>query len=157
MIRVEFTRHFSAAHRLADDLSKCRRIHGHNYKAEIMVVVDSALDPSISMLVPADLIKAVVDEKYDHRLILEHDDPLRLALDGERIEEPHVRDWVVLLPYSPTTENLATQIAMDVRDTVLIFLKERRQVLILGEVHVTLQETETISAHVRIGFKDLSR
>lgn len=129
MFTAHFTRRFCAAHRLMDDPGVCSRIHGHNYEAEILVESD-ALWLS-NMVIPADEIKRVVDEKYDHRLILELDDPLVDIVD------------CVVVQGAPSTEYLASQIADDVATAAWDFLKGHAQ-----GVHVTvlLRETPTIQA-----------
>jgi 6-pyruvoyl-tetrahydropterin synthase len=162
MTRAEFTRRFSAAHRLAGDPSECERIHGHNYEAEIVVTLNSPLDPDVGMVVPAQFIKREVDEKYDHRLILEQGDaffkgyPEDHDPDIHRVGETPIMNldahhgWVVYLPYAPTTENLAAKIAMDVRDAVKAFHAGER---LAGTVDVFLKETPTITAHVRVSLR----
>lgn len=129
-MRTTFTRRFSAAHRLQNDNSPCERIHGHNYVA--VIVVDCA-ETRNGMVLPADDVKAVVDEQYDHRLILEHDD----ADLGVKFPI----NWIVWMRHRPTTENLAKQIAEQVRDQAKVYLMGGK-----GYVQVTLYETPTISA-----------
>jgi 6-pyruvoyltetrahydropterin/6-carboxytetrahydropterin synthase len=65
--------HFSAAHRLAPNISpeiygKCTRTHGHNYHLE--VTVKGKIDPRTGMIVDVDALKQVVEdyavEPLDH-------------------------------------------------------------------------------------------
>jgi 6-pyruvoyltetrahydropterin/6-carboxytetrahydropterin synthase len=93
--------HFNSAHRLNNTqlsaeeneriFGKCNRpnYHGHNY--ELIVKVTGEIDPIsgyvIDMKVLADLIKAHVEEKFDHR---------NLNLDTEEFKN-----------LNPTAENIA--------------------------------------------------
>jgi 6-pyruvoyl-tetrahydropterin synthase len=150
MAVATFTRTFSAAHRIAGDEGVCHRIHGHNYLVEITVETLGLDDNGFT--VPADKIKDVVDRKYDHRLLLDKDDPLTLArrvpLTGFQEDEGRTRlegmpedtGWVVRIDGPPSTERLAYQIATDVRD-----LDPR-----ITDVGVTLYETATIAASVNV-------
>lgn len=147
-MRTTFTRRFSAAHRLKDDDSPCRRIHGHNYIAVITVDCAYTWD---GMVVPAEKIKEVVDEVYDHRLILEEGDVLEVGYqvpltgfpeDEGRIQFQPMDFFIVRVPEAPTTEMLANQIAWDVRKVVRQWNKRANK----GYVQVTLHETPTISA-----------
>lgn len=146
-MKTTFTRRFSAAHRIAGDPGKCHRIHGHNYTATIEVLA-SVLGEN-NFLVPADLIKAVVDVQYDHRLILSRDDPLEIDLPSERGLEHH-GDWVIRVEESPSTEFLAQKIARDVADTTQIFLGEKLGMFPSVEVNVLLEETPTIQARASV-------
>jgi len=134
MITALFSRKFSAAHRLKNDDSVCSRIHGHNYSCIIYIEVMSLGEEMF--VIPADTIKELVDKKYDHRLILEEDDPVVDAL-------AHCgTDWFVLTDFSPTTENLAMHIADEVGKAVLEY--GHRAI----KVRVQLSETDTIMADV---------
>jgi 6-pyruvoyl-tetrahydropterin synthase len=139
MRRAIFTRKFSAAHRLWGDDSICRRIHGHNYRVSIMVVVERLHH---GMVVHADRIKEVVDQQYDHRLILSKSDPLDLVFSRDSLEQVGL-DWIVRIEGSPTTEILAERIARDV--SVLVNEGQGH-----GYVEVVLYETDTIHAVERV-------
>lgn len=137
---VVFTRKFSAAHRIAADPGVCQRVHGHNYKVEIsvrrlpMAQDATSVSTSTGFVVPADVIKKLVDKKYDHKLILaENDDVLSWNVR-------HADDWIVRTPGPPSTENLARWICDDVLST----MKLLHGTIIV--VHVTVWETDTIRA-----------
>lgn len=109
---------FCAAHRLIHHPGKCRRLHGHNYKVEVTV---TALVPALGptgMVVDFAAVKkriaAVVDEEWDHRMLLNAADPV-LLLAG-RVEYGSTPDEElerlfghvpVKFPFEPTAENLA--------------------------------------------------
>ncbi len=84
MIAITGTHTFAAAHRAWNDTSKCNRIHGHNYTIT-WHVTGRRLD-DLHRLVDFDVIKtklnAYVEDRYDHKLILEGKDPLAEALYG---------------------------------------------------------------------------
>jgi 6-pyruvoyl-tetrahydropterin synthase len=135
MATAQFTRRFSAAHRLANDGGPCNRIHGHNYEAEI--IVESNILGENNMVIPADRVKAYVDLKYDHRLILSKDDFLLLDFTWPE-------GWVTIVDSDPSTEYLAQKIAEDVGNATWGFLLSDMP----NFVHTTciLRETPTIRA-----------
>lgn len=141
---VMFNRKFSAAHRIASDPGVCQRIHGHNYEVKI-VVSREALDPDArevndsGFVVPADMIKDLIDRKYDHKLILDETDPLQLYTSETPLHEPEY-EWVVRVPGPPSTENLARWIAEDVKALMDHAGDCDCRVL------VVVKETDTISA-----------
>jgi len=93
---------FCYGHRLLDYEGKCRYLHGHNAKAEIVLEGDRLNE--CGMLFDFGEIKRVVsgwiDENLDHRMLLRRDDPAVSPL--RELGEP-----LVLLDVNPTAENLA--------------------------------------------------
>lgn len=79
-ITVEFT--FSYAHRLQNHPGKCRNLHGHN--ARVQVVLESPKLDENGMVVDFAHVKDVIgqwlDRHWDHATILEHNDPLLTLL-----------------------------------------------------------------------------
>ncbi len=70
MYRVAITAHFSAAHALRDYNGPCERLHGHNYRVEV-VVAGSELDER-GLLIDFRELKAMVSEvisRLDHQLL----------------------------------------------------------------------------------------
>lgn len=153
MPTVQFTRKFSAAHRIVGG-GICERIHGHNYEAEIIVETNVLGDENF--IVPADLVKVLVDGRYDHRLILVQDDPLLLKLNtffGEVAVNQGSAVWIVSTSGTPSTEFLAQQIAEDVAQVAWDYLGGNTNMqLDYVEVTCLLRETPTISA---IGYSDI--
>jgi len=102
MFRVAREIEFCYGHRLLEYEGKCRYLHGHNAKAE--VVLDGDRLDERGMLLDFGEIKRVVsrwvDETLDHRMVLRRDDPAVPAL--RELGEP-----LVLLGVNPTAENLA--------------------------------------------------
>jgi 6-pyruvoyl-tetrahydropterin synthase len=133
MISVIFCRKFCAAHRLKDDTSVCKQIHGHNYICTIYIEV---IGKSSMFIIPADTVKLIVDKKYDHKIILENGDPIIEKLPP---------NWVEVVNEAPSTENLAGIISEEILEAALAYGGYTNI-----KVRVHLQETETIMADVVI-------
>lgn len=101
-------------HSVTNHKSKCRGIHGHDYK--IIATVDGELiktpgDSSEGMVIDfGDLKKAmieIIDRYYDHGFVLYEKDPrasfLQQATDLWSFEKERFH----LVPFIPTAENLA--------------------------------------------------
>jgi 6-pyruvoyltetrahydropterin/6-carboxytetrahydropterin synthase len=101
MHRVSREIDFCYGHRLLNYDGKCRYLHGHNGRAEIIIQSDS-LD-ELGMVLDFSEIKRVVstwiDDNLDHRMILHREDPAVPML--EQLGEP-----LFLLDVNPTAENI---------------------------------------------------
>jgi len=130
---VEFAREFQAAHRLPPPYEgKCSRIHGHNFRVELAIETDQ-LDPR-GFVIEFQYVKDLIDQ-FDHRLILAEGDPWIDAFTGPT-------DWIVQVPYAPTTENMAKYLAMLLTTIVLLRNTNAQEV----SVQVIVRETASISA-----------
>ncbi|MCA9667684.1 MAG: 6-carboxytetrahydropterin synthase [Myxococcales bacterium] len=104
--RIQIRHNVELAHRLADQAApdKCRSIHGHSWWVTV-TIAGEALDAQ-GMLVEFGAFKAAwrgfLNGQVDHHLALQQDDPFVAAL---RAVMPEAR--LLLLPFEPTTENLA--------------------------------------------------
>jgi len=129
MYRVTREIEFCYGHRLLNYDGKCRHLHGHNGRAEI--VLEAPELDTLGMLVDFGEIKNKVqrwiDDHLDHNMLLCREDPIVPVLQqhGERI---------YLMDCNPTAENIAR----------LIF--ERAAASGLPVVKVVLWETEKCSA-----------
>ena len=56
--------HFSAAHTLPKHKGKCKQLHGHTYKVEI--VVEGEKDKETECIVDFSEVKALLDEVLEH-------------------------------------------------------------------------------------------
>lgn len=95
---------FDAGHRIVNHESKCRTLHGHEYKAEVFTEAPT-LNP-LGMVIDFSVIKEIfggwIDENLDHNMILFKDDPdLHLIQQCSGLKKPFV------VPFNPTAENLA--------------------------------------------------
>jgi 6-pyruvoyltetrahydropterin/6-carboxytetrahydropterin synthase len=125
---ARFERTFSAAHRIWNDDSPCRNIHGHNFRVSVTVETRGLTKQGFT--VPHSAVKAVNDS-FDHRLILDRADPLRI----EDVE-------IVLVRGPPSTERLAYVIAERIAGAARASNPGAGWI----EVYVLLKETDAISA-----------
>lgn len=124
-----------AGHRVVGHESKCRHLHGHNYKFHFKVAskriesenyipgakgfsVDGKLD-DVGRVIDFSVVKTTLcqwlEDNWDHKFLHWEEDPLIKALqvDCELCDETtghDVRDFdnsLVSLPFNPTAENLA--------------------------------------------------
>lgn len=125
---------FCSGHRVLNHESKCKRLHGHNYKAEITATADW-LD-GIGRVVDFSVIKEVIgrwiDNKWDHKTLIFKDDiGMIQALD---------HDHVFVCDFNPTAEEMAR-----------FLLKKSNNLLFKESVNVTVKkiklwETDTCFA-----------
>ena len=92
----------SCGHRVVGHESKCRFLHGHNYR--IHFHVQGSLD-HIGRVLDFSVIKATLcrwlEESWDHKMLMWEKDPLlsaMLELDAGSI---------CVVPFNPTAENMA--------------------------------------------------
>ena len=92
----------SCGHRVYGHGSKCRHLHGHNYRIHFTCSADE-LD-TLGMVVDFGFIKSLMcswlDACWDHKTLLWCDDPLLSELEKLALE-------VVAVDFNPTAENIA--------------------------------------------------
>lgn len=119
--RISATRYhdFSCGHRVAGHESKCRHLHGHNYRVTFEISVP-ALDP-LGRVLDFGVMKSHLcmwlEKHWDHKMLLWEKDPmvglLRHAAGAElQYAEPGevqtmLSESIVLVPFNPTAENMA--------------------------------------------------
>lgn len=122
---------FEAAHVLSDYKGPCSNLHGHSYTGlvEIEAPVD---DENTHMVLDFNKIKEVVDA-YDHATIFS-DIHIRDNFEDELFDlvHSHNKRYVIIYGNKCTAENMAIQIARDIRKQ-----------LKTGGVNVKLKETAT--------------
>lgn len=151
---------FDMAHRLPNHEGKCRRLHGHRYRVEVMIVGDQTVNPKGTsdegMVIDFAAVDRVLDElvgRFDHYTMLHFDDPLFIFLSNEEAwaafrktpgyedveAERGVNDvyGVLGMEFVPTAENLA-QHWFD-----MLWLQE------IGVCELTVWETPKSSAACR--------
>lgn len=96
---------FCYGHRLMEYVGRCARLHGHNARVQI-VLGAPALDHRGFVMDFGDLeshVRAWIDARFDHRLLLRHDDPVIPVLRA-------AGEDFVALDENPTAEYLARAI-----------------------------------------------
>ena len=98
---------FCYGHRLLDYEGKCAHLHGHNGRVEVCVEgLTDKLNRSGFVIDFSDIktfVKKWIDETWDHRMQLRHDDPAYVAVLAH---DDKVRD----VPFNPTAENMAREL-----------------------------------------------
>lgn len=96
---------FCAGHRLVGHEGKCVHLHGHNYVAEFYVTGEK--QDEVGRVIDFKLLKTKckgwIDEHWDHGFLLWEKDTE--AIEAVKQTNPY---RLFLLPYNPTSENLAT-------------------------------------------------
>ena len=130
MHKVSKVLSFSYGHRLINYDGKCKNLHGHNAKVEI-VLASQTLDAKGMVFDFGDVqkkLKGWIDQNWDHRMILSENDPLLPAL---RKTDP----TVTAIAANPTAENLAKM------------LFEKAKELDLPVAGISFWETESSKAY----------
>jgi len=105
---------FDAGHRLSNYEGKCKHLHGHTYTLEI--TVEGGLDKTGMVMDFGELkriFNELIDPKFDHKFMLNRDDPENQSEFDEAGKGGHYRwfyDSVCWVGYNPTAENIATDI-----------------------------------------------
>lgn len=134
MIRCSRYHDFSSGHRVAGHESKCRFLHGHNYRVHFTAAAPE-LD-SLGRVVDFSVLKSTLcqwlEDAWDHKtLIWSGDILLSHLLDV-------VGDSIVVVPFNPTAENMASYLLHVVGPNLLP--------LPLRLVEVRVDETRKCSA-----------
>lgn len=94
----------------------CANIHGHSYRLLVTVrgnVKEENGSPKNGMVldfsVLKEIVKPMIIEKYDHSLVLNANSPHR-DINFSAFEK------VYFLPYQPTSENLVTDFALQIKE-----------------------------------------
>lgn len=135
---------FSAGHRVLGHEGACKLLHGHNYR--IHFTVAPWRSPKGGHKDHLDTVGRVLDfsvintrlcewleENWDHRLLLNQDDPLRGILSK------YPSAGVVLVPFNPTAENMAIHLVEEVGPRELAGTR-------CELISVTVEETRKCSA-----------
>lgn len=110
MVTAERYHDISVGHRVAGHESKCKYLHGHNYRIHF-VVTSPELD-SIGRVMDFSVIKEKLcmwlEDNYDHKFLLWENDPL---LEGM---SKIAGDSLVITPFNPTAENIAKYLVEEI-------------------------------------------
>jgi 6-pyruvoyltetrahydropterin/6-carboxytetrahydropterin synthase len=129
------------AHRLSQLPGKCQKIHGHSM--QITLRLDGELDDE-GILCGLDygtlkkVFRNYIDSEYDHRLLLNANDPWAALLMRVDTDRPQQLPGLKTTPGDPTTENVAKWICQWVVSEFAGYGPTA--------VHVTITETGTNGA-----------
>lgn len=137
MSSMKITQHvtFDAAHRLLNYNGNCNQCHGHSWSVEIEIESDRKLD-DCGMLIDYRVLKSYFSDYWDHRAILNIDDPLVDVLRGMDLT-------VTILNGNPTAENIANKILAD-----MVLLADLDPKGSSDYARVTVKESASNSAEV---------
>lgn len=102
------------AHRIPGHRGKCRNLHGHRYRAEVLLVSEM-LTPEGFVMDFGEikrLLGAWIDANLDHNVMYQRGDPVMEAMrDALRDigDDGHLHSWYVL-ENPPTAENIAAHL-----------------------------------------------
>jgi len=112
----------SCGHRVHNHESKCRHLHGHNYRVHF--VCEGFLD-EIGRVMDFSVIKERLcmwlEENWDHKFLAWDQDPVMQTIVVGTMESPfpgadvasiHLTQSVVWVPFNPTAENMAEYLVM---------------------------------------------
>ncbi len=110
MTTAERYHDISMGHRVVGHESKCRCLHGHNYRIHFTCTADEldGLGRVIDFSIIKELLCQWLEDNWDHKMMLWSEDPLLDEL--QRL----VPEDIVLLPYNPTAENLARYLVEEI-------------------------------------------
>lgn len=115
-----------AGHRVVGHESKCRHLHGHNYKFHFKVApkkgsqeINSILLDDVGRVIDFSVVKTTLcqwlEDNWDHKFLAFEKDPMIKALYYATPKDINAtfndmytfQQSVVFLPFNPTAENLA--------------------------------------------------
>jgi 6-pyruvoyltetrahydropterin/6-carboxytetrahydropterin synthase len=114
MLRIMRVIEWDMGHRLVGHEGKCRHLHGHRYSAEFVVTAPSTDEVGrvIDFGVIKQEMKTFIDDKLDHKTMLNESDKLVALLNNEKRKEMRVSVGVseselYVVPFNPTAEHIA--------------------------------------------------
>lgn len=115
MITVERYHDISCGHRVVGHESKCRFLHGHNYRFHFKVTAKQ-LD-NIGRVLDFGEIKETLcqwlEDNYDHKMLIWDKDPMLSNL----LELS--RESIYIVAFNPTAENIAKDFVVNIAPTLL--------------------------------------
>lgn len=105
MITASRYHDISCGHRVVGHESKCRHLHGHNYRVTFTVRALTAPVDSVGRVLDFSAIKSRLcmwlEDEWDHRMLIFKEDPWLAHLQS-------VDPSVLAVPFNPTAENMAS-------------------------------------------------
>jgi|SRR5215831_1253155 len=139
---------FDAGHRIPKHGSKCRNLHGHEYKVIVHcrgTIVDERGAEDEGMLVDFGVLKAFMVEHIhdvlDHGFIIYQNDFAALEAIETLESLDQIKHKTIIFPYVPTAENIARWCFEQLEPCVKSHFRDN---LVLD--HVEVWETETSAA-----------
>lgn len=134
---VSKTFEFDSAHRLMGYQGKCRTLHGHRYRLEVILACPK-LD-AVGMAVDFTELKNTVgkwlDENWDHRTLLHEDDSLADTL--RELAEKDDCEFPFLFDRNPTAESMVAHL-IENREHIFRYVLEK-----VTAIRLKLYETPT--------------
>ena len=126
---------FEMGHRLSNYEGKCRRFHGHSYRLEIAVGGEQDTN---GIVIDFNYLKAMferlIDNKFDHKMMLKIGDPI-----NEELRDLKINESIVWVSFNPTAENIVKHLFTILEKHIVQY----DPVLKLHVTHVRLYETRT--------------
>lgn len=111
----------SAGHRVHGHESKCRHLHGHNYRIHFTCAMDTSKDSKelgldeLGRVIDFSVIKERLcmwlEDNWDHKFLHWESDPvidtIKFVLIDEGESRQVFKESLVSLPFNPTAENMA--------------------------------------------------
>ena len=113
MITVSRYHDISCGHRVVGHESKCKDMHGHNYRVTFTCTATrlDALGRVIDFGVMKTTLCQWLEDNYDHKFLVWDQDPLLSTL----FELP----GIIVVPFNPTAENIAESLLTETGPTLL--------------------------------------
>lgn len=114
MISIERYHDISCGHRVVGHESKCRGLHGHNYRITFTASAPALdeLGRVIDFSVLKEKLCMWLEKEWDHKMLLWQQDPFfsdLIAYLPNKLSavSNEALDSIVLVPFNPTAENMA--------------------------------------------------
>jgi|ERR1700761_978623 len=115
MLVAQRTHEFCYGHRVAGHENKCANLHGHNAQVCFSVYAANGLD-KVGRVLDFSVIKSTLcqwlEDNWDHKFLMWEEDPMlpHMPLDNS---------GMVIVPFNPTAENMASYLLHVVGPAVL--------------------------------------
>lgn len=140
LIRAERYHDICCGHRVVDHESKCKHLHGHNYRFHFSIEAEEGLD-ELGRVLDFGIIKDTLcdwlEEHWDHKFLIFDQDPYLETLQQLTPES------LVVVPFNPTAEHIAEYMLYHVAPPLLAPYRCR-----LAEVKI--EETRKCSVTARL-------
>lgn len=120
MVTAERYHDISCGHRVVGHESKCRHLHGHNYRVHFTVAAENldAIGRVMDFSVIKDRLCMWLEDNWDHKFLAYEEDRLMKAVYSQVALGPYnspkqasddrtLEESIVFVPFNPTAENMA--------------------------------------------------